>query len=121
MRKVLFVDRGGTLVESRNSLADTMERPLVAGVIPALLKIQAAGYELVIVTNQPGLGGADFPREDFERADERLLALFASQGIRFTANFVCPHLPEAHCACRCLLPRTSRSTWTACSRRSSRR
>ena len=100
MRKVLFVDRDGTLVENRRSLADTVEQPLVARVIPALSKIQAAGYELVIVTNQPGLGGADQPREAFERADARLLALFASQGIRFAANFICPHLPEAHCACR---------------------
>jgi len=100
MRKVLFVDRGGTLVENRKSLADAVEQPLVAGVIPALLKIQAAGFELVIVTNQPGLGGADFPREDFDRADRRLLALFASQGVRFAANLICPHLPEAHCTCR---------------------
>jgi imidazoleglycerol-phosphate dehydratase/histidinol-phosphatase len=97
MRKVLFVDRDGALVEHRESVA---EQPLVAGVIPALLKIQAAGYELVVVTNQPGLGSPANPREAFERADARLHALLASQGVRFAANFVCPHLPEAACACR---------------------
>ncbi len=100
MRKVLFVDRDGTLVENRKSLAEPLEQPLVAGVIPALLKIQAAGYELVIVTNQPGLGSPEHPRAELERVDARLHALFASQGIRFAANFVCPHLPEANCACR---------------------
>jgi imidazoleglycerol-phosphate dehydratase/histidinol-phosphatase len=100
MRKVLFVDRDGTLVAERKTLADPVEQPLVAGVIPALLKAKAAGYELVIVTNQPGLGGADNPRPAFERADANLLALFASQGVRFRANFVCPHLPEAGCSCR---------------------
>jgi imidazoleglycerol-phosphate dehydratase/histidinol-phosphatase len=72
----------------------------VAGVIPALLKLKAAGYQFVIVTNQPGLGGPDHPRAAFERADEALLTLFASQGIRFAGNFVCPHLPEANCSCR---------------------
>ena len=101
MRRVLFVDRGGALVVARQNASDKDEhRPLVAGVIPALLKLQAAGYQFVIVTNQPGLGGSERPRAAFDRADEDLLALFASQGIRFAANFVCPHSPEASCACR---------------------
>jgi imidazoleglycerol-phosphate dehydratase/histidinol-phosphatase len=100
MRRVLFVDRGGTLVAERKSLADAGEQPLVAGVIPALLRLKSAGYQFVIVTNQPGLGGPDNPRPLFERADQSLLALFASQGIRFVGNFACPHLPEANCACR---------------------
>ena len=100
MRRVLFVDRDGTLVAERKSLADPVEQPLVAGVIPALLRLKSAGYQFVIVTNQPGLGGTDNPRDAFERADERLLALLASQGVRFLGNFICPHLPEAHCACR---------------------
>ena len=70
MRRVLFVDRGGTLVAERKSLADAGEQPLVAGVIPALLRLKSAGYQFVIVTNQPGLGGPDNPRPLFERADQ---------------------------------------------------
>ena len=100
MRRVLFVDRDGTLVKERKTLAEPVEQPLVAGVIPALLRLKSAGYQFVIVTNQPGLGGADNPRPEFDRADEKLLALLASQGIRFLGNFICPHLAEAHCACR---------------------
>jgi imidazoleglycerol-phosphate dehydratase/histidinol-phosphatase len=100
MRRLLFIDRGA-LVVTRHGTSDTLEPlPLVAGVIPALLKLKSAGYELVVVANQPGLGGADLPRATFERADEALRALFASQGIRFAGNFVCPHLPSAGCACR---------------------
>jgi imidazoleglycerol-phosphate dehydratase/histidinol-phosphatase len=100
MRRLLLVDRDGTLVAERKSLAEPVEQPLVAGVIPALLKLKSAGYQFAIVTNQPGLGSADHPRASFEQADQKLLALFASQGIRFVGNFVCPHLPEEHCACR---------------------
>jgi imidazoleglycerol-phosphate dehydratase / histidinol-phosphatase len=100
MRRILFVDRDGTLVAERKSLADPVEQPLVAGVIPALLRLKSAGYQFVIVTNQPGLGGQENPRAAFEHADEKLLALLASQGIRFIGNFICPHLPEAQCACR---------------------
>jgi imidazoleglycerol-phosphate dehydratase/histidinol-phosphatase len=94
------VDRDGTLVAARNNLADPVEQPLMPGVIPALLRLKSAGYQFVIVTNQPGLGGAEQPRAPFEGADERLLALLASQGIRFVGNFVCPHLPDAQCPCR---------------------
>ncbi|HEY3517985.1 MAG TPA: histidinol-phosphatase, partial [Gammaproteobacteria bacterium] len=100
MRRVLFVDRDGTLVAERKSLAEPVEQPLVAGVIPALLRLKAAGYQFLIVTNQPGLGASDNPRTAFEQADQKLHALLASQGIRFLGNFICPHLPEAHCACR---------------------
>ena len=100
MRRVLFVDRDGTLVAERKSLADPVEQPLVAGVIPALLRLKSAGYQFVIVTNQPGLGTSDNPRDTFDQADAKLLALLASQGIRFLGNFICPHLPEARCACR---------------------
>jgi imidazoleglycerol-phosphate dehydratase/histidinol-phosphatase len=100
MRRVVFVDRDGTLVAERKSLAEPVEQPLVAGVIPALLRLKSAGYQFVIVTNQPGLGGSENPRMVFDQADEKLRALLASQGIRFIGNFICPHLPEASCACR---------------------
>jgi len=100
MRRLLLIDRDGTLVAERKSLAEPVEQPLVAGVIPALLKLKSAGYQFAIVTNQPGLGSAGNPRAPFEQADEKLLALLASQGIRFVGNFICPHLPEVHCSCR---------------------
>jgi imidazoleglycerol-phosphate dehydratase / histidinol-phosphatase len=102
MRRLLFVDRGGTLVEEPNGgPIDAVEnRRLVAGVIPALLRLKSAGYELVIVSNRAGLGGPDHPRAAYARGDAYLLGLFASQGITFAGNFVCPHLPEDACACR---------------------
>ena len=103
MRKVLFLDRGGTLIEPPivDRPADTAEQVrLMPGVIPALLKIKAAGYELVVVTNQAGLGSADYPRAVYDRVDQYMAALFASQGVEFAARFVCPHRPEDRCPCR---------------------
>jgi imidazoleglycerol-phosphate dehydratase/histidinol-phosphatase len=98
MRKVLFVDRGGTLIEP---FAAEPPKPLerlrlIPGVIPALLKIKSAGYEFVIVTNQGGLG----PEAFSPAAMEFVTALFASQGITFAAQFVCAHRPDERCACR---------------------
>lgn len=105
-RLIAFVDRDGTLVhEPEDQQVDAIAKVrLVDGVIPALLKIQRAGYELVLVSNQDGLGSDSFPLEDFTVTHHFILDLFRSQGIEFSQEFICPHLPAANCDCR--KPRT---------------
>ncbi len=100
--KVLFLDRDGTLIEEpEDNQVDSVEKVrLVPGVIAALLELSSAGYELVIVSNQDGLNTDAFPREDFERAREHMLALFNSQGIVFTDEYYCPHVDADACECR---------------------
>lgn len=100
--KILFIDRDGTLVEEpADEQVDSPEKvKLMPGVIPALLELRSAGYELVIVSNQDGLDTDAFPREDFERAREHMLALFSSQGIEFVDEFYCPHFEADACECR---------------------
>jgi imidazoleglycerol-phosphate dehydratase/histidinol-phosphatase len=102
MRKVLFLDRDGTLVEETKSglLVSPDEVRLMPGVIPALLRLKSAGYAFVIVTNQAGLSTPGHPRAGFERASEHVRDLFASQGVEFAATFICPHEPKDACACR---------------------
>ena len=92
-RRVLFVDRDGTLiVEPPDHQVDTLDKlELVSGVIPALLELQRAGYELVIVSNQDGLGTESFPEADFRRVQDKMMSLFESQGITFSAVHVDPH------------------------------
>ena len=92
-RRILFIDRDGTLIiEPPDEQIDSLEKlELVPGVIPALLRLQEAGYELVIVSNQDGLGTASYPLEQFQVPHDKMLALFASQGIRFSAEHIDPH------------------------------
>ncbi|MEM8815707.1 MAG: bifunctional histidinol-phosphatase/imidazoleglycerol-phosphate dehydratase HisB [Pseudomonadota bacterium] len=101
-RRILFVDRDGTLIaEPPDFQVDALEKlELVPGVIPALLQILEHGYELVMVSNQDGLGTASFPKPEFELCHEHMLAIFESQGISFAETFICPHLPEDGCDCR---------------------
>jgi imidazoleglycerol-phosphate dehydratase / histidinol-phosphatase len=101
-RKILFVDRDGTLIaEPADFQVDTLEKlELVPGVIPALLALSAAGYRLVMVTNQDGLGTPAYPREAYETVQAKLLQLLGSQGVRFDAVLVCPHREEERCLCR---------------------
>ncbi len=101
-RRILFIDRDGTLnEETADEQIDSLEKiRLMPGAVPALLDLQAAGFAFVMVTNQDGLGTAAFPQEKFARAHRFILDLFASQGIGFEAIFVCPHFKREDCACR---------------------
>jgi len=104
--RIAFLDRDGTLIrEPADEQVDRLEKiELVPGVIPALLRLRDAGFQFVMVTNQDGLGTDRFPAMDFRIPQDFLLALLASQGIRFREVFICPHLPEEGCRCRKPLP-----------------
>ncbi len=84
-RKLLFVDRDGCLIEEpADEQIDSYEKlALLPGVIAALQRFVAAGYELVMITNQDGLGTDGFPQAHFDGPHELLLRILASQGIRF--------------------------------------
>jgi imidazoleglycerol-phosphate dehydratase/histidinol-phosphatase len=104
--KIAFLDRDGTLIrEPSDEQVDRLEKiELVRDVVPALLRLRDAGYRLVMVSNQDGLGSPAFPEADFQRVQDFVLSMFASQGIEFSDVFICPHLPEDRCACRKPLP-----------------
>lgn len=84
-RKILFIDRDGTLItEPPDEQIDSFEKvALVDGVIPALRRCVAAGYELVMVTNQDGLGTPSFPQASFDGPQNLLLQILRSQGVIF--------------------------------------
>jgi imidazoleglycerol-phosphate dehydratase/histidinol-phosphatase len=103
---VLFIDHDGTLVEEPpdfqvDSLAKIRFMP---GVFAALNELSGAGYRLVIVSNQDGLGTPSHPSAAFEEAHRFILDAFASQGVRFEKVFICPHRLGDGCECR--KPRT---------------
>lgn len=101
-KKILFLDRDGTLIaEPPDQQVDRLDKfGLEPDVVPALRRCVDAGYSLVMVTNQDGLGTPSFREAEFQPLQDLLLSVLASQGIRFEAVRVCPHTVADRCDCR---------------------
>ncbi len=87
MKKVLFIDRDGTLIVEppEDHQVDSLEKlEFIPGVFSYLSRIaRELDYELVMVTNQDGLGTESFPEETFWPAHNKMLKAFRNEGIEF--------------------------------------
>jgi imidazoleglycerol-phosphate dehydratase/histidinol-phosphatase len=97
MKKVLFIDRDGTLIiEPPDEQIDSLEKlEYYPGVFSWLSRIALeTDYELVIVTNQDGLGTDRFPENTFWPAHNKMIAAFEKEGIVFKQIFIDRSMPH---------------------------
>ncbi len=97
MKKVLFIDRDGTLIiEPEDQQIDSLEKlEFYPEVFQWLGKIsRELDYELVMVTNQDGLGTSSFPEEDFWPAQNKMLNTLKNEGITFSEILIDKSFPE---------------------------
>ena len=96
MKRVLFIDRDGTIIaEPADEQVDSLEKlEFVPGAISALRSIAGLGFELVMATNQDGLGTPAFPKEDFKPAHEKMLRILEGEGVVFDDFLIDTHFPE---------------------------
>ncbi len=99
-RPALFLDRDGTLVVEVGYLANPDDIELLTGVAASLRTLRAAGYTLVVVSNQSGVGRGLFPLSRVYEAMAELRRKLRAQGVELDAIYFCPHRPDAGCACR---------------------
>lgn len=98
MKKVLFIDRDGTLIieppitEQIDSLEVLEFYPEVFQWLSRIVK--ELDYELVMITNQDGLGTASFPEETFWPAHNKMLEAFKNEGILFQEILIDKSFPE---------------------------
>ncbi|MDR1581846.1 MAG: bifunctional histidinol-phosphatase/imidazoleglycerol-phosphate dehydratase HisB [Prevotellaceae bacterium] len=98
MKKILFIDRDGTLVVEppTDCQIDSFEKlEFYPGVFQNLAKIaKELDYELVMVTNQDGLGTESFPEETFFPVHNKIIRAFENEGIRFADIYIDKSFPN---------------------------
>jgi len=106
-RRAVFLDRDGTLNVVREYVGKTADVELVPNAAEGARMLAAAGYVLVVVSNQSGIARGYFTEEQADAVDERLAQLLSGLGVTIAASYRCPHLPDAplpqyavECDCR---------------------
>ncbi len=111
-KRVIFLDRDGTLVKEPpvDFQLDSLEKlEFIPGVFRNLHKLRSyTDYELVLVSNQDGLGTELFPMKDYVPVHEKILTFFRNEGVEFDAEHIDASLPEENSPMR--KPRTGMLT-----------
>jgi D-glycero-D-manno-heptose 1,7-bisphosphate phosphatase len=94
MKRAVFLDRDGTLIEERDYLSRPEDVVIFPGTAEALGRLQLAGFELIIVSNQSGVGRGYFTLEDVERVNRRLLDELERDKVQFRKVYIAPEAPD---------------------------
>jgi D-glycero-D-manno-heptose 1,7-bisphosphate phosphatase len=98
--RAIFLDRDGTLILDTGYPSDPDEVVLLPGVSKVLRAVRDLGFQLVIISNQSGIGRGLVGPEQAALVQARVESLLAGAGVRFEAVYACPHVPSDRCRCR---------------------
>ena len=106
-QKAIFLDRDGTIIKEKHFLSNPEEVELEKTVVEALKKLKAAGFMLIMVTNQSGIARGYFKVSQFLAVQSRLLDQLKEHELDFAEFYYCPHHPTKgkgkflkKCTCR---------------------
>lgn len=101
-KKFAFIDRDGTILEEpADKQIDSVEKfSFKFGVIDFLKRLKEKHYDLILVTNQDGLGTSSYPSKIYEDLNTLMIRTLESVGVSFTEIYVCPHFESEICLCR---------------------
>ena len=95
MNKAVFLDRDGTLNVDKGYLYKVDDFEWIPGVLDGLKRLHDAGYLLIVVTNQSGVGRGYYTEEDVQHLHDWMCDEAAAHGAPITACYYCPFLPGA--------------------------
>lgn len=102
---LIILDRDGTINEDRDDFVKTVDEWVaMPGALEAIARLNHAGWQAVIATNQSGLGRGLFDMATLNLMHAKMNVQLARVGGRISAVFFCPHTPEDQCDCRKPLP-----------------
>jgi D-glycero-D-manno-heptose 1,7-bisphosphate phosphatase len=96
----VFLDRDGTLIVEKGYLSDPDGVRMEHGVVEGLAMLRRHGHPLIVLSNQSGIGRGMFNESDAQRVNARVADILRADGVEILAWYLCPHAPEAMCACR---------------------
>lgn len=102
--KYAMIDRDGTIIVEKNYLSDPAGVELLPGAAAGLRRLAEAGWKLIVVSNQAGVGRGYFTEADVEKVNARMAELLAAEGVKLDGLYYCPHAPADNCSCRKPLP-----------------
>jgi D-glycero-D-manno-heptose 1,7-bisphosphate phosphatase len=94
MKRAVFLDRDGTLIEEKEYLHRPEEVSFFPGTGPALKRLQDADFNLIVVTNQSGVGRGYFTLADVEKVHHQIMRELARDGVRLQKFYVAPEAPD---------------------------
>lgn len=107
----IFLDKDGTVVVNVPYNVDPNLIELMPGVGEGLQRLHAAGYQLVMISNQAGVAHGYFPEMALQAVHQRIDALLANYQVRLAGFYYCPHHPhgrieayKSECECRKPMP-----------------
>lgn len=100
----IFFDRDGTLIQDKYYLSDPAGIEFFPGTIAALKMASAAGYQLVVVSNQSGVSRGLMKEAEVQAVNDRIRSLLREQGIELAGIYYCPHHPDFDGTCTCRKP-----------------
>ncbi len=94
LRKAAFLDRDGVINKDKGYVHKWEDFEFIPGAIEGMLKLQNAGYALIIVTNQSGLARGYYSEDQYKALSDSLCLHLAQHGVTIDGIFHCPHHPE---------------------------
>jgi len=92
--KALFLDRDGVINIDHGYLYQPEKFEFIDGVFAACKQFQQAGYKIIVVTNQSGIGRGYYTEDDFHHLTKWMIEQFKQQDIEILDVYFCPHHPE---------------------------
>lgn len=111
MKKAVFLDRDGTLIQDINYLHDVKDVELLEGAADALKIIKKMGFLLIVVSNQSGVARGIMTYEEVVNVNDEINHILQREGVRIDDFFFCPHYKKGNIAeysvdCECRKPKT---------------
>lgn len=103
-RPAAFLDRDGTIIVEKQFLSRPEDVALIPGAARAMKRLANAGFALVLVTNQSGIGRGLFGEDDYQAVQARFAELLRDAGVALDGAYYCPHHPDFTGPCDCRKP-----------------